>query len=68
MIFDYVSSVLENGKSDFESHHDVYESVGEILLNVSNGEKTEQDVLQICQQILDAYERYFVSLSTTCFL
>lgn len=58
-IFEYVSNVLENGKADFRSVDDVFESVGEVLLDVA-GEKqsSEQEVLQFCQEVLNAYGGY----------
>lgn len=58
-IFDYVSDVLHNGKEYFNSVDDVFESVGEILLDVSvDSKKSEGEVLQFCQQILDSYGRF----------
>ena len=58
-IFDYVASVLENGKADFRSVDDVFESVGEILLDVSGETKnSEEEVMQFCKKILKAYARY----------
>lgn len=53
-IFDYVSSVLNNGKEDFESLDEVYESVGEILLDISDGKKSEDDIKTICEELYEA--------------
>ena len=53
-IFDYVSSVLKNGKEDFDSLDEVYESVGEILLDISDGKKSEDDIKDICEQLYEA--------------
>lgn len=53
-IFDYVSSVLKNGKEDFDSLEEVYESVGEILLDISDGQKSEEDVKRICEELYKA--------------
>lgn len=55
-IFTYLQSVLDNGKDDFESMEEVFESVGEILLDVSEG-KDEQDIRNICQQFFDHLSR-----------
>lgn len=61
-IFDYVASVLENGKTDFNSVDDVFESVGEILLDVSGETKNSvKEVMAFCKKILDAYGRYVVN-------
>lgn len=49
-IAQYVESVLENEKDDFDSRDDVFEAIGEILLDVSDGSRTESDILDICQQ------------------
>lgn len=65
-IFDYVSNVLQNGKEDFHSVDDVYESVGEILLDVaSDAKKSEDDVMKFCQLILKSYGR-FVPVMSLC--
>lgn len=53
-IFDYVSSVLKNGKEDFDSLDEVYESVGEILLDISDGRKSEEDIKIICEELYEA--------------
>lgn len=53
-IFDYVSSVLKNGKEDFDSLDEVYESVGEILLDISDGQKSEEDIKLICEELYEA--------------
>ncbi len=49
-IAQYVESVLENEKDDFDSKDDIFEAIGEILLDVSDGSRTESDILDICQQ------------------
>ena len=53
-IFNYVSSVLVD-PTDFDSSDDIFESVGEILLDISG--KTEKDVKQICDKLLKAMKR-----------
>lgn len=58
-IFDYVSSVLENGKEDFNCVDDVYESVGEILLDVSGeAQNSEQEIFDFCTKVLKACGGY----------
>lgn len=58
-IFEYVASVLENGKADFDSVDDVFESVGEILLDVSGeAQNSEEEVMEFCQKILDTCGRF----------
>lgn len=63
-VFDYVSSVLNNGKDDFTDSDDVFESVGEILLDVSDGKLDEDGIKTICQKIFTIIQGYvFIMLS-----
>lgn len=48
---DYVLSVLKD-HDDFHDGEEVYESIGEMLLSVTNGTKTEQQVKDICFELL----------------
>ena len=52
-IISYLDSVFDNAKDDFESTEEVFESVGEILMDVCQGEMNEDEVRKICQQIFD---------------
>ena len=52
-IISYLDSVFDNAKDDFESTEEIFESVGEILMDVCQGEKNEDEVRKICQQIFD---------------
>ncbi len=42
-IYSYVESVLESSADDFESEEDVYEAIGEVLLDLETN-KSEDDV------------------------
>lgn len=47
----YVQDVLKNGADDFQDAEEVYDAVGEVLLQVSL-DKTEDDIWNICAQLL----------------
>lgn len=61
-IFDYVSNVLANGSEDFVTADDVFESVGELLLDVSD--KSEEDILRFCQTLLQTLHKYEIERFT----
>jgi len=50
-IYEYVESVLETSKDDFENTEDIYEAIGEVLHEMEE-DKSEDDIRQICEQIL----------------
>jgi len=50
-IYQYVESVLETSADDLESTEDVYEAIGEMLHEMEE-DKTEEDIMDICGQIL----------------
>lgn len=50
-VFDYIQSVIDNGKDDFETAEDVHEFLGELLLENADGHKTKQEIKSICDQI-----------------
>ena len=50
-IYNYVESVLETSGDDFESTDDLYEAIGEVLHEMEE-DKTEEDIKDICTQIL----------------
>jgi len=50
-IYNYVESVLETSADDFESTDDLYEAIGEVLHEMEKN-KTEEDVRDVCNQIL----------------
>lgn len=47
----YVLSVLKDHE-EFVNGEDVYESIGEMLLSVTDGNKTEQQVRDVCFDLL----------------
>nr|QTW43718.1 ABCF3 [Eurytemora affinis] len=51
-IYAYLESVLENATEDIETVEDVYEAVGEVLMDVEE-DKTEEDILEVCNSILN---------------
>ena len=50
-IYNYVESVLETCGDDFENTDDLYEAIGEVLHEMEV-DKTEDDVKDICTQIM----------------
>jgi len=50
-IYQYVESVLETSVEDFENSEDVYDAIGEVLHEMEE-DKTEDDVKDICRQIM----------------
>ncbi|XP_068137405.1 ATP-binding cassette sub-family F member 3 [Hyperolius riggenbachi] len=50
-LFQYVTDVLDSGRSDFESENDLFEAVGELLQDVSGDTKDDQDIKDICQRM-----------------
>jgi len=51
-IYDYVESVLETSGDDFENTEDLYEAIGEVLHELEE-DKTEDDIRDICAQIMN---------------
>ncbi|XP_018432049.1 PREDICTED: ATP-binding cassette sub-family F member 3 [Nanorana parkeri] len=47
-LFQYVTDVLDSGRSDFESENDLFEAVGELLQDVSSETKDDEDIKDIC--------------------
>ncbi|KAM5164394.1 ATP-binding cassette sub-family F member 3 [Mantella aurantiaca] len=50
-LFQYVTDVLDSGRSDFESENDLFEAVGELLQDVSGDTKDDDDIKDICQRM-----------------
>jgi ATP-binding cassette subfamily F protein 3 len=50
-IYQYVEMVLETSGEDFESTDDLYDAIGEVLHEMEE-DKTEQDIREVCRQIL----------------
>ncbi|XP_050543733.1 ATP-binding cassette sub-family F member 3 [Daktulosphaira vitifoliae] len=46
----YIEGVLENGIDDFHDTEDVFEAIGEVLLEIAN--KSESDIRVICSKLL----------------
>ena len=50
-VFEYIHSVIDNGKEDFDSAEDVFDFLGDLLIENADGHKTRQEVRSICDQI-----------------
>lgn len=53
-LFDYIEGVLDDSKSEFESSEHVYEAIGDMLHEVAGDSKDEEDIKDICTQLLKA--------------
>ncbi|XP_046390041.1 ATP-binding cassette sub-family F member 3 [Ischnura elegans] len=51
-MYHYVESILSGGAEDFEDSNELYEAIGEFLHQVAE-EKTEVDIRNICDRLLD---------------
>uniref|UniRef100_A0A3Q3G8H4 ABCF3 PWI-like helical bundle domain-containing protein n=1 Tax=Kryptolebias marmoratus TaxID=37003 RepID=A0A3Q3G8H4_KRYMA len=51
-LFDYITGVLDSGATDFEDGEEVFDAVGGVLQEVSADSKNEDDIRDICLQIL----------------
>ncbi|XKL66256.1 hypothetical protein PGB90_009676 [Kerria lacca] len=49
-MFRYIDGVLENGSEDFQSEEEIYEAIGEVLLQLDDS-KSESDIKNICGKI-----------------
>ncbi|XP_063775374.1 ATP-binding cassette sub-family F member 3-like [Pseudophryne corroboree] len=47
-LFQYVTDVLDSGRSDFESENELFDAVGELLQDVSGDTKDDEDIKDIC--------------------
>ena len=56
-IQEYLESVLESTCEDMESIDDVYDAIGEILLDIDKS-KTEVEVREICNQLANIMKPY----------
>lgn len=52
-LFDYLEGVLDGGKDDFATSDDVYDAVGEMLHQISEDSKDENEIRDICSRLLD---------------
>lgn len=43
----YISGVLENGIEDFQNGEEIFEAIGEVLLQLDDS-KTESDIKLVC--------------------
>lgn len=59
LLFEILTSdILESGSDDFESGEDIHDAVGSILAEVAGGEEEEDDVIEICNQLMNALKGY----------
>lgn len=59
-LYHYVESVLETSGDDFENIDDIYEAIGGILHEVEVS-KTEEDVRDLCEEIMTVLRPNFIS-------
>ncbi|KAF8781754.1 ATP-binding cassette sub-family F member 3 like protein [Argiope bruennichi] len=53
-LFDYIEGILDDNKSEFESSDHVYEAIGDMLHEVAGDSKDEEDIKDLCSQLLKA--------------
>lgn len=53
-LFEYIEGVLDGSKNEFESSDHVYEAIGEMLHEVAGDSKDEDEIKNICSQLLSA--------------
>ncbi|XP_035209385.1 ATP-binding cassette sub-family F member 3-like [Stegodyphus dumicola] len=53
-LYTYIESVLDENKNEFESSDHIYEAIGEMLHEVAGGSKDENEIKDICSQLLRA--------------
>ncbi|KAI1301692.1 ATP-binding cassette sub-family F member 3 [Halotydeus destructor] len=63
-IFHYVNSVLNDGHEDFTSADEIFDSVGEILVDISS-DKTETEIKKVCEALLKALRKSTNGTSST---
>ncbi|KAL1417647.1 hypothetical protein MTO96_026694 [Rhipicephalus appendiculatus] len=51
-LFDYLEGVLDGGKEDFSTCEEVYDAVGEMLLQIAGDTKDEDEIREICARLL----------------
>ncbi|KAK8780432.1 hypothetical protein V5799_018231 [Amblyomma americanum] len=51
-LFDYLEGVLDGGKEDFSTCDEVYDAVGEMLLEIAGDTKDENEIREICARLL----------------
>ena len=56
-IYDYIYNVLDDGKDDFQNGEEIFECLGEVFLNVTEGNKNEDEIKDICDQLLKSLKR-----------
>jgi ATP-binding cassette, subfamily F, member 3 len=61
-IYSYVESVLESSADDFENEEDVYEAIGEVLLDLET-DKSEEDVRYIPVPVPVPKDPHFFSVA-----
>ena len=51
-----ITGVLEHGADDFDTVDDLYEAIGDMLLEVDG--KGEDDIREICNRLMEVMKRY----------
>ncbi|XP_015792989.1 ATP-binding cassette sub-family F member 3 [Tetranychus urticae] len=50
----YIFNVLKEGKNEFHDREDIFECLGEVFMDVTNGVKKEDEIKDICDQLLQS--------------
>lgn len=57
-VYSYIFNVLKEGKNEFQDREDIFECLGEVFLDVTNGVKKEDEIKDICDQLLQSLHMY----------
>ena len=55
-IYTFLTGILEHDTGDFETVDDLYEAIGDMLLEVDG--KGEDDIREICDRLMEVLNRY----------
>lgn len=53
-VYNYIVGVLKEGKSEFQDREDIFECLGEVFLDVTNGTRNEDEIKDVCHQLLES--------------
>ncbi|GIZ00976.1 ATP-binding cassette sub-family F member 3 [Caerostris extrusa] len=53
-LFNYIEGILDDNKSELQSTDHVYDAIGEMLHEVAGEDKDEEDIKDLCSQLLNA--------------
>ncbi len=55
----FEKDVIDTNKNEFEETEDIYDALGGILIDLSDGEKTNEDIKILCSTFLNIIQSYY---------